>query len=360
MRSRYQHRGGPRFRRGRYRRQKIAISKANFKGIYNSAQLDPDVLYTTARCHMNSGTGCIDGAIEPGNIFVNSGTTVQSIISAGAPNVITLNHVYPKFQKAGTSYATGSKITGGYVGLDRWATFYNYLSIYEVDIKIDIGSVFTLDTTYDYTFNEEGYYFYWCMPNQQFPNTTPQNNPWGFPNTVDPDSLMRTPKIHRMKLNNMNTASKDFKTVRLKWKLKDCAPGQPDYMVKNTSVTTGSAWGDVPYDSTNASSLTYWTLYFWMGTDTGVSPINAQARWKCTMIAKAKLWQPRPGVLKPVLGFDPNPFRNDWLPHGKTRDHLLRLVETQEEQKEQDQVMDEPMTPLLEQLTKELKMYKNH
>lgn len=293
---------------------------------------------------------------------MNSGYKFQnSPASAGTayPHAICMNSPRLQMMFPETTPTFRDK-TVGWIDINKWASFYEYCTIYETDLILDIGQLFCLDAGYNpYGTGEDSVYVYYCLPNVDQPPGTAGTayNPWGLASSLTPVStVMRTPKILRKRLNFPNTAGKSSGCrLRIKWKLKDIGDAPPNYMEKSVSSNlNGSTWNE-------AGDRTGWDLsgtakrhffYFWLGTDNSDSLWNYQAKWTMKIYSKVKFWQPRSSLLAPTLTFKTEEMIQDEQGEQEEEKEPPVPDEDWREEMECDSV---PSTPIIEQLAQELK-----
>lgn len=293
-----------------------------------------------------------------GNVYCNSGSIFQNhptSVANAYPHSICVNSPVLQAMYPETTPTYRTKTTG-WVDINRWATFYEYCTIYETDIVLTVGNLFSLDAGYTngYAQGEDAFYLYYCLPNVDIPSNVAGTayNPWGLQSSTTPVStVMRTPKIRRIKLKFPNTTGRDTSfTLRIKWKLKDVGTNNLGYMLKSVASNfNGTSWNE-PLDrtgfDTNLSQKRH-MFYFWMGTDNATAQYNMQARWNVKLYSKVKFWQPRANALAPTLSF-------------KTAEDDSNSDDQEEPQDQMDFETLEPYpesvpsTPLLSQLTQEL------
>lgn len=354
----------------RYKRNTPTSSRAQWKGVYGHGQAMPDVLYSKAYATFSSGESW-DAFGGPGNIFVNTNDTFMRDLTNNNPNpspttagphglMVNNPNLQGSFTRAASTASQGFRTSAiPWQNIAQWAPRYNYCTIYSTDIILEIGNLFTLDAGFNpYGNGEDGYYLYYCLPNVAQPPSAWVDavNPWGFQRTQRVSDLLKTPGVRRVKLRFPNTMGNESTVkIRIRWKLKDCNPGNSEYMNASVSTSGGVNWTD-PIDRTGFDAANKRHLfYFWMGTDTSPSNFNMQARWTCQMYCKFKCWQPRFGVLAPVLGGGGLTFR--------TQDFIDNPPQEGEEEHPPDEMEYEetsvPSTPVIEQLTRELAQFGN-
>lgn len=339
----------------RYQRQHSRGPVGNWKGVFAGRSPNPDTLYTKVMQEFTSDE--LWGAVPPGNVYVNSGFKFQNNPTSTAnahPHAICVNSpilqiMYPE------SVPTFRQRAVGWIDVNKWASFYEYCTIYETDIILNIGQIFSLDAGYNpYGTGEDAVYIYYCLPNVDIPPATAgvAYNPWGLQTQTTPVStVMRTPKILRKRLNFPNTAGRSSGcTLRIKWKLKDIGDAPMNYMEKSVSANfNGTGWSE-PVDRTGfdtALGTKRHFFYFWLGTDNGNSQWNYQAKWTCKLYAKAKFWQPRSSILAPVLNFKTGEQEREELEQGPVPD--------EDWVDDMDIEGSVPSTPIINQLAQELK-----
>ena len=343
-------------RKSRYQRSRSYGPKANWKGVFENRLPNPETLYTTVMTEFTSGEGW-NGANIPGNLYVNTGEIWQkhknSNVSTCFPHSIVCND--PRTRALWPSATIPTSLSWAnkdvpFVDVNRWATYYNWCTVYELDIVLQVGSLFSLDSGWTgYLNGEDSYYLYYCLPNVEAPTDQPGTayNPWGIDAVTTPVStVMRTPKIRRVKLTTANTSGKDISCkLRIKFKLRDTTSA-PDYMKSSVSGNSnGTAWQQPVSRNGFFLGTAYipHCFYFWMGTDNTISNYNVQARWNMKLYAKCKFWEPRPTALAPRLTF-------------------ATALDQPQEELDQDEMVEElpyeslPSTPLMEQLTRELQV----
>lgn len=297
-----------------------------------------------------------------GNVFVNQGNIFQAHpgapTTAAYPHSICVNDMILTgfFPEVAANWRVRTQ--GNWVDLDRWASFYTWGTIYQTDIILEVGSLFSLDAGWTgYLNGEDSYYLYYCLPNVEDPSNTAAvaYNPWAMTPFTQVSTVMRTPKIKRVKLTTANTAGKDISCkIRVRWKLKDIGGGQEQYMLKSVNrASTANQWDAVPSDRSGwEAGARRHLFYFWMGTDNTASNYNVQARWNMQLYCKAKLWQPKYNVLAPQLVMKTSATETQALPE-------YPQVPLQNEDDDMEEEESPPSTPLIEQLTREVAQLGN-
>lgn len=351
---------GRRRRYARYQRQRSFGPKANWKGVYSNHAANPDTLYTQVYQRFTSGE-LFSSATSPGNLFCNSGRRWQngtsgSELDACRPHALCMNDPKLCMQWPGPAPTTYFSATN-WIDLDKWATFYEYCTHYETNVILRIGTLFSLDAGWTgYLNGEDSWYLYYALPNVEVPPTgaAAQACPWNINSTSTPAStVMKTPKIRRIKLTTANMVGRDVSTtLRIRWKLRDVGDPSPDYMNKSVSAVDlgGTSFGAPVNRSgfSNFDAARHW-LYFWIGTDNTPSNYNVQCRWECSIYSKVKLFQPRQTALAPFLKFVDG----------------IEEKRLEEEPEQEDAMLEDvpyeslPSTPLMEQLTRELQVLGN-
>lgn len=344
-----------RYARKKYMRQKTQGPRADWRGVFAGRSPNPDTLYTKVMQEFTSGE--LWAAAAPGPLFTNNGFIFQNSPTSTAnahPHALCVNSpnlqmMYPE------STPTFRNRTINWIDINKWATFYEYCTIYQTDIILEVGNLYSLDAGWNpYGQGEDAYYLYYCLPNVDIPSNVAGTayNPWGLQSSSTPVStVMRTPKILRKKLNYPNTVgqSESFK-LRIRWKLADIGSNNPSYMMKSVSANlNGTSWQE-PVDrtgfDTNLTAKRHF-FYFWMGTDNVAANNNVQARWKMKVYSKVKFWQPRYSALAPVLSFKTG--EEEFEPH----------QEEEPDDMQTDMFDSVPSTPVIEQLTRELHNLNN-
>lgn len=351
------------YRRRRYKRNRTSRSKADWKGIFGkNGQTFPNELYTTVYQLMASGESWdVHGA--PGNIFCNQGDRMQRDLTTAStglgPHAIGCNSPIGEcsFTRAVSLGSQNWRTpTVPLNNINQWAPRYQYCTVYGCNIVLEIGNIYTLDAGFNpYGNGEDGMYLYYCLPNVRTPPNSWVDavNPWAInAQTSKVTDVIRTVGIRRVKLRFPNTTGNENTTkIRIAWRLKDIAGVEGNYMESSVSSTTGVTW-TVPSERdgfTDASNNRRHMFYFWMGSDNLTSNFNFQARWKASIYYKIKLWQPRFGIIAPVMGFQ---FRTQEMIDNPPEE------EQEEGHTSSDQMDFEtsvPSTPIIEQLAQELK-----
>lgn len=351
----YRHRNR-RYARKKYMRQRTAGPVADWKGVFAGRSPNPDTLYTQVMQEFTSDE--LWGAASPGKIFVNQNMIFQPNPAATTayPHAVCVNS--PKLQMMYPEASPGFRErTTNWIDINRWATYYEYCTMYQTDIVLEIGNVYSLDAGWNpYGQGEDAYYVYYSLPNVDIPPAAAGTafNPWGISNTATPVStVMRTPKILRKKLPYPNTTGiSQGATIRIRWKLKDVGSPTPNYMMKSVSSNSnGTAWNE-PVDRTGFDTglgTKRHFFYFWMGTDNVAANNNVLARWKMKIYSKVKFWQPRATALAPTLSFKT----------GEEEQEEEQPEPPQYEEMQTDSYESVPSTPVIEQLTRELSMFGN-
>lgn len=333
----------------------------------------PDTLYTKVWMNANSAENW-DTFGPAGTIFVNSGDIFQRDLTTSAvlagPHSFCVNDTQNVgiFTRA-TTLASQDFRTNSIPlqNINQWANKYNYCTVYQTDIILEIGNLYTLDAGFSpYGNGEDGYYLYYALPNIAAPTSVYADavNPWAIHRSLTRvTDVLKTPGIKRVKLRFPNTTGNETTVkLRIRFKLKDVYGSMENYMLRSVGSTDGAKF-TAPIDRTGFNAaVNRHMFYFWMGTDAATSNWNMQARWKASMYFKVKLWQPRFGSVAPSAGLriktrDDLPV--DELPTVEEQDEDAMDFEKLEPPGDDDDDDSVPSTPVIEQLTRELAQFGN-